>query len=108
MASSSSSQSSQSKERQDHFSQDIKSILGPIVIDIDKNMVATQQSQQDLSQEIERLVAELEVFTDIAEPPKLQSALDKLVDARKKLTLSTKLLHQTHSRLERLEDMLDK
>jgi heat shock protein HspQ len=125
------SSASSSKERQDNFSKDIKTLLGPVVMDIDKNMIATQQSQQDLGQEIERLVAgklfffyhctllidqsidilyyvELEVFTDIAEPPKLQSALDKLMDAKKKLALSTKLLQQTHTRMERLENLLGK
>jgi hypothetical protein len=44
-------------DRDDQFSEDIKSLLGPVVMDMDKNMIATQQSQQDLGQEIDRLIA---------------------------------------------------
>ncbi|KAI8047358.1 uncharacterized protein B0P05DRAFT_592697 [Gilbertella persicaria] len=55
------------------MAQDFSSILGPTVTEIDKAMVSVQQSQQDLGKEIERLIAELELFTDIAEPPQLQS-----------------------------------
>lgn len=43
--------------KDDQFSKDIKSLLGPVVMDMDKNMIATQQSQQDLGQEIDRLIA---------------------------------------------------
>ncbi|SAM07574.1 hypothetical protein [Absidia glauca] len=44
-------------DKDDQFSEDIKSLLGPVVMDMDKNMIATQQSQQDLGQEIDRLIA---------------------------------------------------
>ncbi|KAI8328450.1 hypothetical protein BC941DRAFT_476959 [Chlamydoabsidia padenii] len=93
-------------ERQDQFSQDIQSSIGSIVVDIDKNMIATQQSQQDLGQEIDRLIAELQVFNGIAEPPRLHVALTKLMDAKKKLQLSTRLLDQTSQRLVRMEGQL--
>ncbi|KAI8093565.1 uncharacterized protein BX664DRAFT_329986 [Halteromyces radiatus] len=101
--------SSQSIEPQkdDTFSQDIKALLGPVIMDMDKNIIATQQSQHDFGQEIERLIAELEVFTDIADPPKLQTSLEKLVDAKKKLNNSIKLLHQTNTRLERMEQSMN-
>ncbi|KAI8060778.1 hypothetical protein BC940DRAFT_311307 [Gongronella butleri] len=88
------------------LSNDIQHLLGPIVMDMDKNIVATQQSQAELSQEIERLIAELEVFADVAEPPRLQPALDKLLDAKKKLTNATKLLQSTSQRMHRIESSL--
>ncbi|ORX45328.1 hypothetical protein DM01DRAFT_1340138 [Hesseltinella vesiculosa] len=85
---------------------DISNLLGPIVIEMDKNIVATQQSQQELSQEIERLIAELEVFSDIAEPPRLQPALDKLTEAKKKMANAIKLLQQTTRRMDAIQSSL--
>ncbi|OAD66635.1 hypothetical protein PHYBLDRAFT_189219 [Phycomyces blakesleeanus NRRL 1555(-)] len=86
----------------------ISSLLGPVLCDIDKSVVAAHQSQEDLGKEIERLIAELEVFADIAEPPRLQPALDILADARKRLTVATKLMQQTQARIQRIQVALEK
>ncbi|KAI9016469.1 hypothetical protein CLU79DRAFT_837510 [Phycomyces nitens] len=95
----------------------IGSLLGPVLCDIDKSVVAAHQSQQDLGKEIERLIAgkytktilnKLEVFADIAEPPRLQPALDTLADARKRMTVATKLMQQTQARIKRIQVALGK
>ncbi|KAL0078256.1 hypothetical protein J3Q64DRAFT_1850886 [Phycomyces blakesleeanus] len=82
----------------------ISSLLGPVLCDIDKSVVAAHQSQEDLGKEIEQL----EVFADIAEPPRLQPALDILADARKRLTVATKLMQQTQARIQRIQVALEK
>lgn len=49
---------------------------------------------------------ELELFTDIAEPPKLQPCLEKLFDAKNRLSLTNKLLARTNERVERIQNEL--
>ncbi|KAI8138050.1 hypothetical protein BJV82DRAFT_673990 [Fennellomyces sp. T-0311] len=86
--------------------QGITLLLAPVVADMDKAIAATQQSQEELGKEIERLVAELELFTDIAEPPRLQPALAKLTESRKRLATANKLMQQTQARVQRIEAQL--
>ncbi|KAI7858563.1 hypothetical protein BDC45DRAFT_531746 [Circinella umbellata] len=86
--------------------QGIASLLTPVILDMDKAITATQQSQDELGKEIERLVAELELFTEIAEPPRLQPALNKLTESRKRLALANKLMQQTQARVQRIESQL--
>ncbi|KAG0175618.1 hypothetical protein DFQ28_006619 [Apophysomyces sp. BC1034] len=85
------------------MSSGISSLLGSVAMDMDKAILETQQSQDNLGKEIERLIAELELFTDIAEPPRLQPALEKLADARKRLTVANKLMQQTYTRVQRIQ-----
>ncbi|CAO3623016.1 unnamed protein product [Cunninghamella echinulata] len=102
MDSSSSSIISEDKSQQyDGFKNDIKSVLGPLVMTMDKNIINTQQSQQELGEEIERLIKELGTFTDMAGPPLVQNALEKLAGAKKKLANSINLLQQTNSKLNK-------
>ncbi|KAI9301572.1 hypothetical protein BJ944DRAFT_243154 [Cunninghamella echinulata] len=108
MDSSSSSIVSEDKSQHfDGFKNDIKSVLGPLVMTMDKNIINTQQSQQELGEEIERLIKELETFTDMAGPPLVQNALEKLAGAKKKLANSINLLQQTNSRIERIQESLE-
>ncbi|KAI9244216.1 hypothetical protein EDC94DRAFT_23876 [Helicostylum pulchrum] len=86
------------------LTQGFNTILGPAVLEIDQAIVQVQKSQDDLGKEIERLVAELELFTDIAEPPTLLPCLEKLVDAKKRLSVTNKLLAQTNERVERIQN----
>lgn len=102
------------------LTQGFNSILGPAVLEIDQAILSVQKSQDDLEKEIERLVAgsekisllctqyniflsELELFTDIAEPPTLVPCLEKLLDAKKRLSSSNKLMAQTNDRVERIQ-----
>ncbi|KAF7723235.1 hypothetical protein EC973_002173 [Apophysomyces ossiformis] len=89
-----------------HLSNGISSLLGSVVTDMDNAIVQTQHSQDELGKEIERLLAELELFTDIAEPPRLQPALEKLADARKRLTAANKSMQQTYARVKRIQAQL--
>lgn len=49
---------------------------------------------------------ELEHFKDIAEPPQLHPALEKLTESRKKLASANKLMQQTQLRVQRMEAQL--
>ncbi|CAO3645044.1 unnamed protein product [Cunninghamella blakesleeana] len=91
----------------DSFKNDIKSIIGPLVLNIDKSIINTQQSQQELAEEIDRLTKELETFTDMAGPPQVQNALEKLAGAKKKLANSIQLLQQTNVRVDRIQEILN-
>ncbi|KAI8883880.1 hypothetical protein K501DRAFT_248807 [Backusella circina FSU 941] len=84
----------------------LSAILGPVVLQVDKAILATQNSQDDLGKEIERLVAELELFSEIAEPPKLQMSMEKLTDAKKRLVTANKLMQKTSERVLRIQEQL--
>ncbi|KAI8087251.1 hypothetical protein BDF21DRAFT_460901 [Thamnidium elegans] len=86
------------------LTQGFNTILGPAVLEIDQAIIQVQKSQDDLGKEIERLVAELELFTDIAEPPTLLPCLEKLVDAKKRLSVTNKLLAQTNERVKIIQN----
>lgn len=49
---------------------------------------------------------ELELFTDIAEPPTLLPCLEKLLDAKKRLATTNKLMAKTNERVERIQKEL--
>jgi hypothetical protein len=105
------------------LTESFNSVLKPTVLEISQAMTHVQSSQQELGKEIERLVAgksqviltndvltwytELELFTDIAEPPKLQASLEKLVDAKKRLIASNKLMLKTTERVERIQKQFE-
>ncbi|KAI9317882.1 hypothetical protein BX666DRAFT_1932401 [Dichotomocladium elegans] len=88
------------------LAQGIESMLAPIVLGVDKAIMSAQQSQEDLGKEIERLVADLELFNAVADPPRLQPALEKLADARKRLAMTNKLMQQTQTRVQRIQSRL--
>ncbi|KAI8374542.1 Snapin/Pallidin-domain-containing protein [Radiomyces spectabilis] len=100
------STSIQEQDSANKMSNGIVGLLKPLVLDMDKAIVATQKSQEELSKEIERLIAELELFADIAEPPKLHPALEKLGDARKRLTSANQLMQETQARVQRIQAQL--
>lgn len=111
---------------QQPMAQGIASLLTPVVTDMDKAIVSAQKSQEDLGKEIERLITgklddddchgytlmsfisflELEHFKDIAEPPQLHPALEKLTESKKKLASANKLMQQTQLRVQRMEAQL--
>ncbi|KAI9485616.1 MAG: hypothetical protein EXX96DRAFT_14315 [Benjaminiella poitrasii] len=88
------------------LAQDFESILQPAVTKIDKAIQSVKTSQDELGNEIERLVAELELFKDITEPPQLQPVLEKLLDAKKRLTNANMLMTKTKERVERTQKEL--
>ncbi|CAO3700616.1 unnamed protein product [Rhizopus microsporus] len=88
--------------------QSIQSLFGPIVLEIDQAITSVQVSQKELSQEMDKLTSDLEQFSGIAEPPKLQSCLDKLMESKKRLNSSSALMQQITERVERIQSKLSK
>ncbi|KAI8326740.1 hypothetical protein EDC96DRAFT_550120 [Choanephora cucurbitarum] len=89
------------------LAQDFSSLLGPAVTEIDRAMVSVQASQDSLGKEIDRMIADLELFTEIATPPKLQASLEKLQDAKKRILMSAKLMEKITQRVEKIQRELD-
>ncbi|RUP18179.1 hypothetical protein BC936DRAFT_139388 [Jimgerdemannia flammicorona] len=75
---------------------------------MDTRVVAVKQSQVELNKEIERLLAELQLFLNNTEPPSLQPAIIKLANARRRLTNANNILKNVHERVERLYAQLGK
>ncbi|CEG75545.1 hypothetical protein RMATCC62417_10570 [Rhizopus microsporus] len=88
--------------------QSIQSLFGSVVLEIDQAITSVQVSQKELSQEMDKLTSDLEQFSDIAEPPKLQSCLDKLMESKKRLNSSNALMQQITERVERIQSELSK
>ncbi|KAG1142907.1 hypothetical protein G6F37_000080 [Rhizopus arrhizus] len=88
--------------------QDLRSLFGPVVLEIDQAIANVQTSQKELSQEMDKLIEGLDQFSDITEPPKLQPCLEKLMDSKKRLNSSQLLMQQVIERVERLQTHLSK
>ncbi|GES81350.1 SNARE-associated protein Snapin-like [Rhizophagus clarus] len=90
------------------FSKGIMTLLSPVIEEMDSRIVAVKASQKELSKEIERLLAELQLFVEAAEPPPIQPSIQKLITARKKLTTTNQTLKTVHDRVERIHSQLSK
>ncbi|RGB41820.1 Snapin/Pallidin-domain-containing protein [Rhizophagus diaphanus] len=90
------------------FSKGLMTLLSPVIEEMDSRIVAVKASQKELSKEIERLLAELQLFVEAAEPPPIQSSIQKLISARKKLTTTNQTLKTVHDRIERMHAQLSK
>ncbi|KAI8359963.1 hypothetical protein BD560DRAFT_405040 [Blakeslea trispora] len=90
------------------LAQDFSSLLGPAVSEIDRAITSVQASQESLGKEIDRMIADLELFTSITAPPKLQASLEKLQDAKKRISTSIKLMEKTTQRVEKIQRELNK
>ncbi|KAI8997402.1 hypothetical protein BDB01DRAFT_846058 [Pilobolus umbonatus] len=83
-------------------------VVGTLMVEMDTAFQSTRRSQDELAKEIERLIAEVELFSDIAEPPKLQTSLDKLLECKKRVTTTNRLMQQTEDRVQRMQTELAK
>ncbi|KAF9172649.1 hypothetical protein BGX20_005178 [Mortierella sp. AD010] len=100
----------------------IMSLLGPIVQEMDFNIVSVRKSQSELEKEIERLMAELLVdgsltflFTfdasavelqlfmaSSAAPPEVEPAVQKLLKARRQIMTANSTLKTVQDRVDRM------
>ncbi|KAJ3086651.1 hypothetical protein HK102_012769 [Quaeritorhiza haematococci] len=80
----------------------IVSLIAPAIQELDMRVVAVRSSQAELAKEIERLSAELQLFVTGIDAPPLESALPKLLLARKRLTKVNEVLYNVQARVERL------
>ncbi|KAG2176772.1 hypothetical protein INT44_007436 [Umbelopsis vinacea] len=112
-----------------HVADGLLSVIQPVIYETDLRIVGVRQSQNELNKEIERLIAgkglhtghmiktyranpvlnneELQLFSDITDPPALQASHTKLMTARKQLAHSNQLLQNVHNRITRMQDQLN-
>ncbi|KAK3828226.1 MAG: hypothetical protein J3Q66DRAFT_394529 [Benniella sp.] len=87
----------------------IMSLLGPIVQEMDFNIVSVRKSQTDLAKEIERLMAELQLFmASAAAPPEVEPAVQKLLKARRQIMTANTTLKAVQERVDRMSLQIEK
>ncbi|KAF9962242.1 hypothetical protein BGZ70_008087 [Mortierella alpina] len=85
------------------------SLLGPIVQEMDFNIVSVRKSQTELEKEIERLMAELQLFmASSAAPPEVEPAVQKLVKARRQIMTANSTLKAVQERVDRMHQQIER
>ncbi|CAG8468955.1 36361_t:CDS:2 [Racocetra persica] len=92
----------------DKFSKGLMALLTPVIEEMDSRIVAVKSSQLELNKEIERLLAELQLFVDATEQPSIQPSIQKLISATKKLATTNVTLKTVHYRVEKMYAQLGK
>ncbi|KAG0041793.1 hypothetical protein BGZ83_001313 [Gryganskiella cystojenkinii] len=87
----------------------IMSLLGPIVQEMDFNIVSVRKSQSELEKEIERLMAELQLFmASSACPPEVEPAVQKLIKARRQIMTANSTLKSVQDRVDKMHSRLER
>ncbi|RIB12280.1 hypothetical protein C2G38_2201073 [Gigaspora rosea] len=86
----------------DKFSKGLMTLLTPVIEEMDSRIVAVKASQLELNKEIERLLAELQLFVDATEQSTIQPSIQKLISATKKLATTNVTLKTVHDRVEKM------
>ncbi|KAF8944287.1 hypothetical protein BGZ47_004428 [Haplosporangium gracile] len=101
--------SQQQKDTTTRLADGIMSLLGPIVQEMDFNIVSVRKSQTELEKEIERLMAELQLFlASSASPPEVEPAVQKLIKARRQIMAANSTLKTVQERVDRMHHQIEK
>ncbi|KAG0370586.1 MAG: Snapin/Pallidin-domain-containing protein [Linnemannia gamsii] len=101
--------SQQQKDTTTRLADGIMSLLGPIVQEMDFNIVSVRKSQTELEKEIERLMAELQLFlASSASPPEVEPAVQKLIKARRQIMAANSTLKTVQERVDRMHYQIEK
>ncbi|ORY01556.1 hypothetical protein K493DRAFT_334931, partial [Basidiobolus meristosporus CBS 931.73] len=84
------------------FAQGLIQFLTPVIQEMDGQIDSVKTSQIELQKVIEKLLNELQMFVDTNHPPFILPSVQKLVNARKRLTNVNSTLKQVQDRLDRL------
>ncbi|RHZ56065.1 hypothetical protein Glove_406g37 [Diversispora epigaea] len=90
------------------FVKGLSILLKPVIEEMDDRIVAVKTSQLELNKEIERLLAELQIFVEATEAPPIQPSIQKLAVARRKLANTNQTLKIVHDRVDRMYAQLSK
>ncbi|KAI1311880.1 hypothetical protein EDD11_003318 [Mortierella claussenii] len=102
-------QQQQQKDTTEKLADGIMSLLGPIVQEMDFNIVSVRKSQTELEKEIERLMAELQLFmASSAAPPEVEPAVQKLVKARRQIMTANLTLKTVQDRVDRMHQQIER
>ncbi|KAG0062626.1 hypothetical protein BGZ89_010524 [Linnemannia elongata] len=103
------SDSQQQKDTTTRLADGIMSLLGPVVQEMDFNIVSVRKSQSELEKEIERLMAELQLFlASSASPPEVEPAVQKLIKARRQIMAANSTLKTVQERVDRMHHQIEK
>ncbi|KAG0251841.1 hypothetical protein BGZ95_006804 [Linnemannia exigua] len=101
--------SQQQKDTTTRLADGIMSLLGPVVQEMDFNIVSVRKSQTELEKEIERLMAELQLFlASSASPPEVEPAVQKLIKARRQIMAANSTLKTVQERVDRMHYQIEK
>ncbi|RPB04482.1 hypothetical protein L873DRAFT_1799379 [Choiromyces venosus 120613-1] len=92
----------------DPLSTGIKSLLDPTVKQTTEKLLQVHQSQQALSQELDRLITQLQHYLDTTDPPSLRPTVIKLASTSKRLAAVNTTLQAIQLRVNKLYVQLSK
>ncbi|KAF9586180.1 hypothetical protein BGW38_008897 [Lunasporangiospora selenospora] len=98
-----SSEQTPSQQDATKLAEGIMSLLGPIVQEMDFNIVSVRKSQSELEKEIERLMA-----ASAAAPPEVEPAVQKLLKARRQIMSANSTLKTVQERVDRMHFQLER
>ncbi|CAJ0841042.1 5156_t:CDS:10, partial [Entrophospora sp. SA101] len=82
-------------------------LFKPLIEEMDSRVVAVKSSQIELNKEIEQLTAELQLFIEATKPPQIQTSIQKLIDARKRLLITNQTLKLVHHCIIKMHTQLN-
>lgn len=83
------------------------SLLTPMVTKCDNHIQQTLDSQAALSQQLDRVAAELQAFLTASQLPSFAPHAQRLGDIRRRIAASVSMMAQVQARLGRIEAMAD-
>ncbi|KAI9294421.1 hypothetical protein K502DRAFT_324858 [Neoconidiobolus thromboides FSU 785] len=86
----------------DDLSQQLIEVMSPVILDLDNRILGVKDSQVKLQMVINRLLEELSTYSAMAHPPKLQNDIDKLINARRRLSSINTTLSIVQDRLDKI------
>eukprot|EP01120_Amphizonella_sp_Union-15-10_P012834 TRINITY_DN5800_c0_g1_i1.p1 TRINITY_DN5800_c0_g1~~TRINITY_DN5800_c0_g1_i1.p1 ORF type:complete len:114 (-),score=18.60 TRINITY_DN5800_c0_g1_i1:44-385(-) len=92
---------------QDVFALGLMRLLQPVVNECDTRIKGVFKSQADLSQQIDKLSDELEKFMDLSKTPALAPYVQKLINARNRLTKINLMLGTIMERLTNIQTLVE-
>ncbi|CAG8453617.1 7911_t:CDS:2 [Acaulospora morrowiae] len=101
-------ENSKLSSEKEKFAKGLSILLKPVIEEMDSRIVAVKNSQEELNKEIERLLAELQLFVEAAKSPPIQPSIQKLMVARRKLANTNQTLKIVHDRIDRMHAQLGK
>ena len=90
------------------ISDGLLSVLTPMVGKCDDGIRAVLASQAELSQQIDRVAAELQTFLGASQLPSFAPYAERLADVRRRVAAANQTMTQVDARLTRCEDMADR
>jgi hypothetical protein len=90
------------------ISQGLLSLVAPLVGKCDEGIQAALDSQAVLSQQIDRVAAEMQGFLSASQLPSFSTHAQRLVEVRRRVAAADATMAQVQARLSRMEQLADR